>query len=158
MLEQWSHREGKPPTNNLCSGILPILFLLLCSTEYHSRYSTMSPFARGPAQLADALRYSINGFQTAWRTEAGFRQECSLAIILIPLGAWLGDTNVERAMLISACLLVLLVEIINSAIEATIDRVSTEQHPLSAAAKDLGSAAVMLSELMFLVVWGLLLI
>ena len=118
----------------------------------------MSLFARGPAQLADALRYSIRGFQTAWRNEAGFRQECSLAVILIPLAIWLGDNNVERAMLISACLLVLLIEIINSAIEATIDRVSTEQHPLYAAAKDLGSAAVMLSELMLLVVWGLLLI
>lgn len=118
----------------------------------------MSLFSRGPVQLAAAWRYSMQGFKTVWRKEAGFRQECSLALILVPLGFWLGDSNVERVLLVGACLLVLLVEILNSAIEATVDRVGSEQHPLSAAAKDMGSAAVLLSEIMFLVVWVLLLI
>ena len=134
--------------------------VLYCYAECKINQSdnVMSLFSRGPTQLAAAWQYSMQGFRTVWREEAGFRQEACLAIILIPLAVWWGETNVERAMLISACLLVLLVEIINSAIEATIDRFGAENHPLSAAAKDMGSAAVMLSEIMLLVVWVLLLI
>jgi diacylglycerol kinase (ATP) len=104
------------------------------------------------------LRFSIAGFKTVWKNEAGFRQEATVAAVLIPLALWLGEDNIERVLLIGACLLVLLVEIINSAIEAAVDRVGTEEHPLSAAAKDMGSAAVMLSELMLVIVWALVLI
>ena len=118
----------------------------------------MSLFSRGPGQLADALRYSLAGFKTVWKNEAGFRQEATVVALLIPLALWLGESNVERALMIGSCLLVLLVEIINSAIEAAVDRIGEEEHPLSAAAKDMGSAAVMLSEIMLAVVWILLLI
>lgn len=115
-------------------------------------------FARNPKQITDAFIYSIKGLQYVWKEEAGFRQECMIAIILIPLAIWLGDNNIERALMISACFLVLLVEVINSAIEAAIDRHGDEIHPLSAAAKDMGSTAVMLSELILVIIWGFLLV
>jgi diacylglycerol kinase (ATP) len=117
-----------------------------------------SLFARGPKQITAAFNYSIKGLKYVWRNEAGFRQESIIAAILIPLAMWLGDNNIERALMISACLLVLLVEVINSAIEAAVDRHGDEIHPLSAAAKDMGSAAVLLSEIILLVIWGLLLV
>jgi len=104
-----------------------------------------------------ALDASTKGLAGAFREEAAFRQELALAAVVIPLGFWLGRTGIERALLIAPMFLVLVVELINSAIEATIDRIGLERHALSGLAKDIGSAAVLMSLLMLAVVWLLVL-
>lgn len=111
----------------------------------------------GLRRLINATRYSIAGFVAAARHEDAFRQELMLAAVLVPLGLVLGANGVERALLAGSVLLVLLVELINSAVEATVDRVSLEDHSLAKRAKDLGSAAVMLSLATMAAVWLLVL-
>jgi diacylglycerol kinase (ATP) len=100
------------------------------------------PRLQGLRRLLHACRNTGLGFQGAWREEAAFRQECALALVVIPLGFWLGGTGVERALLVGPMLLVLIIELLNSAVEAAIDRIGDEHHALSGLAKDLGSAAV----------------
>lgn len=112
----------------------------------------------GLQRLLNAARYSIAGFAAAARHEDAFRQELMLAAVLVPLGLWLGQTGVERALLIGSVMLVLIVELLNSAVEATVDRVSLDDHNLAKRAKDLGSAAVMLSLVIVAVVWLLVLL
>ena len=90
--------------------------------------------------------------------EAAFRQELALCVILMPLGAWLGNNGIERVLLIGSLMLVLIVELLNSAIEAAVDRHGIEHHVLSGQAKDLGSAAVMISILNGIVVWVFILL
>jgi len=114
--------------------------------------------AGGLRRLSNATRYSVQGFAAAVRGEAAFRQELLLAAILVPLGVWLGDDGVERALLCGSVLLVLVVELLNSAIEAAVDRVSEAEHPLAGRAKDLGSAAVMSALAVCAGVWGLVLL
>lgn len=109
----------------------------------------------GLGRLWNAARYSRDGLHDAWRHEAAFRQELLLAAILVPLGLCLGGNGLERALLVASVLLVLIVELLNSAVEAVVDRVSAERHNLAKRAKDFGSAAVMLSLLNAAVVWGL---
>ena len=106
-----------------------------------------SPFKgkTGLQRLINATRYSLEGFAAAARHEDAFRQELMLAAVLVPLGLWLGANGVERALLAGSVLLVLVVELLNSAVEATVDRVSLEDHQLAKRAKDIGSAAVMMS-------------
>lgn len=104
-------------------------------------------------RIFKATGYSIEGLLAAWRSEAAFRQEVILCVFLVPLGIWLGETGVERALLIGALLLVLIVELINSGLEAVVDRIGSEIHPLSKVAKDVGSAAVFVSLLNVVVVW-----
>ncbi len=104
-----------------------------------------------------AAGYSAAGFRAAARGEAAFRQELILFVVLAPLGAWLGDNGIERALLIGSLLLVLIVELLNTAVEATVDRIGNERHRLSAEAKDIGSAAVLLSILAAVLTWGLIL-
>ncbi len=111
----------------------------------------------GLTRLVKALSYSLAGFKAAWDNEAAFRQEVLLCILLIPLAFWLGDTKIERVLLISCLLLVLLTELLNSAIEAVSDRLSQEKHPLIKRAKDAGSAAVLIALCYSLLVWGLVL-
>lgn len=111
----------------------------------------------GLQRLIDATRYSFAGLAEAARHEAAFRQELLLAAVLVPLGLFLGKTGVERALLVGSVLLVLVVELLNSAIEATVDRISLDEHRLAKRAKDIGSAAVMLSLVMLGVVWLLVL-
>jgi len=111
----------------------------------------------GLRRLINATRYSLAGLAAALRYEDAFRQEVMLAAILVPSGVVLGKTGVERALLVGSVLLVLVVELLNSAIEATVDRVSLDDHNLAKRAKDLGSAAVMLSLLNIAVVWALVL-
>lgn len=94
------------------------------------------------------------GLTAAWRSEAAFRQECLLTLLLLPLAFWWGRNPVEWALLIASCLLVLAVELLNSAIEAVTDRVGAERHELSGRAKDMGSAAVLISLVLVAVVWG----
>ena len=107
-------------------------------------------------RLLNAARFSVEGFRSAY-SEAAFRQELALAVVLIPLGLYLGNTAVARALLVGSILLVLIVELLNSAIEATVDRVSLDDHPLAKRAKDIGSAAVTLSLVNVAVVWLLIL-
>ncbi|MEO8718473.1 MAG: diacylglycerol kinase [Burkholderiales bacterium] len=114
--------------------------------------------ATGPQRILNATRYSLAGIAAAARHEAAFRQELLLAAVLVPLGLWLGDDGVERALLAGSALMVLVVELLNSAIEAVVDRVSLEDHDLARRAKDYGSAAVMLSLGTTGAVWLLLLV
>jgi diacylglycerol kinase (ATP) len=111
----------------------------------------------GITRLLRAFGYSFQGFVHTWREEAAFRQEVSLALLVIPGGLYLGRTGVERALLVSPMLLILVVEILNSAVEAVVDRSGTERHPLAGMAKDMGSAAVMLSFALLGTVWLLIL-
>ena len=118
-----------------------------------------SPFKgkTGLRRVWNAFHYSRAGLQAAYRHEDAFRQEALLALVLIPLAIWLGEGAVERALLIGCVLLVLIVELINSAIEATVDRISLELHPMAKRAKDIGSAAVMIALLNAVLVWALVL-
>lgn len=112
----------------------------------------------GLQRLVNATRYSFAGLAAAARHEDAFRQELMLAAVLVPLGLWFGQTGVERALLIGSVLLVLIVELLNSAVEATVDRVSLDDHNLAKRAKDIGSAAVMLALVNAAAVWLLILL
>lgn len=107
----------------------------------------------GLRRIWNALTYSRQGLQAAIEHEAAFRQELVLVAILAPVAIWLPFSGLERVVLIGSLLLMLVVELINSAIEAVADRVSLDAHPLAGRAKDLGSAAVLLTILMVLVTW-----
>jgi diacylglycerol kinase (ATP) len=113
--------------------------------------------ARGPRQIARALVWSIQGLRAAWVHEASFRLEGYLFVILFPLGLWLGQGSVERALLCGSLILVLSAELLHSAIEALVDKVSPEFHELAGRAKDLGSAAVFVLMLNAMLCWGLVL-
>ena len=111
----------------------------------------------GLNRLALATQNSMRGIADCYRNESAFRQEVWAACVLLPAALWLGQTGVERALLVGAVLLLLLVEIVNSAFEAVVDRISTERHPLSGYAKDLGSAAVFCALLLLFSTWALIL-
>jgi diacylglycerol kinase (ATP) len=111
----------------------------------------------GLTRMFRAFGASMMGFSGAFREEAAFRQELALAAVVIPLGLWLGRTAVERVLLIAPMFIVLIVELINSAIEATVDRIGLERHKLSGLAKDIGSAAVLTSLTLLAVIWVLVL-
>ena len=108
----------------------------------------------GWKRIWDATGYSIKGLKGAWRNEAAFRQELIIALILLPAAFWLGETFTHRALLIFSLLIVLMVELLNSAIETAVDRIGSERNELSGRAKDMGSAAVMISLLAAGAVWG----
>jgi diacylglycerol kinase (ATP) len=111
----------------------------------------------GMQRIINAWGYSMAGFRACFKHEEALRQETYALIIFIPLGLWLGNTGVERALLVASLLQVPLVELLNSAIEAVVDRFGGEHHQLSGRAKDIGSAAVFLSITMATVVWALVL-
>ena len=111
----------------------------------------------GLKRLWNAFHYSMDGFRAALRHEDAFRTEAAFALILIPLAFWLGPDRIGTAMMVGSVLLVLIVELLNSAIEATVDRISLEDHPLAKRAKDIGSATVLLSLVNVVVVWAILL-
>ncbi len=111
----------------------------------------------GITRVVRAFGNSLKGLAGAFREEAAFRQELALAVFLVPLGLYLGQNGIERALLVAPILLVLIVELLNSAIEATVDRVGLERHRLSGLAKDIGSAAVLLSFVLLVTVWVLVL-
>lgn len=115
------------------------------------------PKPTGLTRLFRAFGNSLKGFTGAFREEAAFRQELALAVVVIPLGLWLGRNGIERVLLIAPMFLVLIVELLNSAIEAVVDRIGLERHKLSGLAKDIGSAAVLMSLLLMAVVWILIL-
>lgn len=101
-----------------------------------------------------AFSYSLAGLRSAYKKESAFRQELILAIVLIPLGVWLGRNGVERTLLTGSVLLVLIVELLNSAVEATVDRGGKDWDKLAGRAKDMGSAAVLIALLLLLLTWG----
>lgn len=108
-------------------------------------------------RLVNAVSHSLAGLKSVFASEAAFRQETVLFMVLAPLAMWLGRDHEERALLILSLMLVLIVELLNSGIEAVIDRIGLEIHPLSKKAKDIGSAAVFLSLLNAIFIWGLVL-
>jgi diacylglycerol kinase (ATP) len=110
---------------------------------------------RGITRIAKAAGYSWMGLCAAWRHEAAFRQEILLLVILFPLAMVLGESGVERALLVGSSVLVPMVELLNAAVEAVVDRVGPEHHELSGRAKDMGSAAVLLALIQWVVVWVL---
>jgi diacylglycerol kinase (ATP) len=112
----------------------------------------------GLPRLMNAFGYSLDGFKAAFKHEDAFRQEVFLAIVLVPLALFLEVTSVEKALMIFSVLFVLIVELINSAVEAAVDHTSTERHALAKRAKDIGSAAVMLALAILASVWTLILL
>jgi diacylglycerol kinase (ATP) len=112
----------------------------------------------GLRRLLNAIGYTWDGLRAAFKHEDAFRQEVFLALLLIPLALYLGSTGVERALMIAAVLGVLMVELLNSALEAAVDRISLEHHLLIKRAKDMGSAAVMIALVNAVVVWALVLL
>ncbi len=112
----------------------------------------------GPVRLSRAFASTWRGFVAAWREEEAFRQECLLALVLIPLGTLARrQSGVERALLVGPMFVVLAIELVNSAVEATVDRIGVERHPLSAIAKELGSAAVFVAFVLLALNWILVL-
>src|SRR5687767_2251184 len=136
--------------------------VLLCGAQPLIRSAPMNDTGdrqkpTGLTRMFRAFGASMKGFSGAYREEAAFRQELALAVVVIPLGLWLGRNGVERVLLIAPMFLVLIVELVNSAIEATVDRIGLERHKLSGLAKDIGSAAVLTSLLLLAVIWILIL-
>ena len=109
---------------------------------------------RGPRRIFQAAVWSLQGLRAAWLHESSFRLEVYLFVVLAPLGWWLGDTPIERVLLIGSMLLVLSIELLNSAVEAVIERYGAELHELAGRAKDMGSAAVFVLMLNVMLTWG----
>ena len=114
------------------------------------------PGATGLTRIVNATGYSLKGLAAALRHESAFRQELALCVVLIPAAIWLGRDAVEWSLLVGSLLLVLIVELLNSAVEAVVDRIGNERHELAGRAKDLGSAAVFVSLVNVVVIWGLI--
>ena len=113
---------------------------------------------RGVRRLINAARWSMKGFRATFKNEEAFRQELLLLLILAPLGYWLGHTGVERALLIGSLFLVLIVELLNTAVETVVDRIGPEQHKLSGRAKEQGSAAVFVAVVLVPITWALVML
>ena len=112
----------------------------------------------GLKRLVNAFSYSISGTLAAFKHEDAFRQEVILAVILTPVAIYLGETPIDQALMISSLLLIIIVELLNSSIEATVDRISVKHHKLAKRAKDIGSAAVFFSLINAAVIWFLILV
>ena len=120
--------------------------------------SSGSHAPRSPFRAWQAFLWSMKGLRATWAVESSFRLEVYLFVVLAPLATWLGESGIERAILIGSMMLVLVVEVLNSALEAVVDRWGPEHNELAGRAKDMGSAAVFLSDINVLVCWGLLLV
>ena len=120
--------------------------------------SSGSHAPRSPFRAWQAFLWSMQGLRATWAVESSFRLEVYLFVVLAPLAVWLGGNGVERAILIGSMILVLVVEVLNSALEAVVDRWGPEHHELAGRAKDMGSAAVFLSDINVLACWGFLLL
>ncbi|MBW2443359.1 MAG: diacylglycerol kinase [Deltaproteobacteria bacterium] len=103
--------------------------------------------------IVNAFRYTFAGFKSAWQNELAFRGEVAVVTVMLPLGIWLGQSAAERALLIVSLLLILITELVNSALEAVVDRIGPQRHELSKRAKDLGSAAAFVSMVAAALVW-----
>lgn len=113
---------------------------------------------RGPLRMWHAFRWSMNGLALCWRLESSFRLEVYLSVVLAPLGLWLGQGGVEKALLVGSLLIVLAAEALNSAVEAVVDRFGPEWNEMAGRAKDMGSAAVFLLLMNVLLTWGCILL
>ncbi len=113
---------------------------------------------KGLKRFINAILFSFAGFKATWIHEEAFRQEVLAFIITVPLAFWLTNNNIERVLLIASVVLVMIVELLNSAVEAVVDRVGVEYHELAGRAKDIGSAAVMLSIMLAIATWILILV
>jgi diacylglycerol kinase (ATP) len=113
---------------------------------------------RSPFRAWSAFLWSMQGLRATWQVESSFRLEVYLFVVLAPLALWLTPVGVERAILIGSMLLVLIIEVLNSAVEAVVDRAGKEHHELAGRAKDMGSAAVFLSDINVLLCWGFVLV
>lgn len=113
------------------------------------------PGYTGLLRVVKAAGFSVRGFRSAWRFESAFRQECTIALILVPCAFLLAETLTQAALLIATTALVLVAELLNSAVEAAVDRIGREHHELAAQAKDMGSAAVFVSLAIVIVTWAL---
>ena len=111
---------------------------------------------RGPRRILMATKWSLQGLRFAWLYESSFRLEVYLFAVVAPLGLWLGQTAIERVLLVGSGLLVLSVELLNSAVEAVIERYGAEHHELAGRAKDMGSAAVFVVMLNVILTWALI--
>lgn len=108
---------------------------------------------KGIQRLLNATRFTIMGIRSAWSNEEAFRQEALVLILVIPAGLLIGETFVQKGLFICAWLLVLVIELLNSAIESIVDRIGYEKHPLSGQAKDMGSAAVFIGISISFIIW-----
>ena len=108
------------------------------------------------AHILKAFIWSMAGIKAAWKNEQAFRWEAAIVLLMMPVSLWLGRTAVERALLIACSMSVLITELLNSAVEAVVDRIGPERHELSKRAKDMGSAAALISMVTAVVVWGLI--
>lgn len=113
------------------------------------------PGNTGIKRIIRAAGFSMQGLKAAWKHESAFRQEVTLAVILTPLALYLGHDAIERSLLIGSVFIVIITELVNSAIEAVVDRIGDEPHKLSGRAKDIGSAAVFMALVMVVIIWGL---
>ncbi|MBP6595993.1 MAG: diacylglycerol kinase [Arenimonas sp.] len=120
--------------------------------------STGTHAPRSPFRAWQALLWSMKGLRATWDLESSFRLEVYLFLVLAPLALWLGESGLERAVLVGSLVGVLVVEVLNSAVEAVVDRWGSEHHDLAGRAKDMGSAAVFLSDMNVLLCWGLILV
>jgi diacylglycerol kinase (ATP) len=120
--------------------------------------STGSHLPRTPFRVWQAFTWSMQGLRATWAVESSFRLEVYLFVVLAPLAAWLGANGVERAILVGAMMLVLVVEVLNSGLEAVVDRWGSEHHELAGRAKDMGSAAVFLADVNVVLCWGFILL
>ncbi len=120
--------------------------------------SSGSHAPRSPFRAWQAFLWSMKGLRATWDVESSFRLEVYLFLVLAPLGLWLGQSGVERAVLVGSLVMVLVVEVLNSAVEAVVDRWGSGLHELAGRAKDMGSAAVFLSDMNVLICWGLILL
>ncbi|MDO3382972.1 diacylglycerol kinase [Gilvimarinus algae] len=116
----------------------------------------MKPGKTGLTRVMHALGYSLQGLGAAWKFEAAFRQEVIMALLLIPAAFWLASSHIELVLLIASVFWVLIAELINSSVEAVVDRTGSEVHELSGRAKDIGSAVVLLSLVLLSIVWGII--
>jgi diacylglycerol kinase (ATP) len=119
---------------------------------------TTGHLPRHPSRVLLATKWSLQGLRAAWLHESSFRLEVYLLVVAAPLALWLGHGGMERALLLGSCLLVLATELLNSAVEAVIERYGAEHHELAGRAKDMGSAAVFVTMMNVLLVWGLILV
>jgi diacylglycerol kinase (ATP) len=108
------------------------------------------------AHIIKAFIWSMAGIKAAWKNEQAFRWQAVIVLLMMPVGLWLGRNAVERALLIASAMAILVVELLNSAVEAVVDRIGPERHELSKRAKDLGSAAAFISMITAAVIWGLI--
>jgi len=115
------------------------------------------PHPKGLIRLLDAFFFSMKGYKAAIKYEESFRIELGFGVILFPLAIWLGDSAIERIILMLPLIMVLVTELLNSGIETAIDRISTEHHPLSGRAKDIGSAACFTAQMSVFLIWGMML-